>query len=355
MKSNRAERVMKRRSMSFIYNRLFIKKIILVLAVWLVIQGCKTKTSSEAASEQTPKLVSAPVFNADSAYQFVQRQVDFGPRVPNTSAHKTCGDYLVVTLKKYGLQVTEQPFIATTYDGKKLNARNIIASYNPVATKRILLTSHWDSRPFADEDSLHKTTPVPAANDGASGVGVLLELARVLSMQSTKPDIGVDIIFFDAEDWGSPDNAKDKYSGYCLGSQYWSANKHVPNYTAYFGVLLDMVGAKGAIFQQEGYSVQMAEGVVRKVWGVAAQLGYNNYFIDQRGSAITDDHVPVNEVAKIPMIDIIHTQPNNLSHTFFDAWHTTRDTMENIDTKTLKAVGQTLIQVLYQEAQGDAM
>ena len=340
--------------MSVSFNRLIIKKLILVLFVFGLLESCKTKTSSEQTSEQETKLVESPAFNADSAFAFVQKQVDFGPRVPNTTAHKACGNYLVGKFKKYGLQVTEQTFIANTYDGKKLNARNIIASFNATATKRILLTSHWDSRPFADQDSLHKTMAVPAANDGASGVGVLLEVARVLSEQTKKPDIGVDIILFDAEDWGS-DEATDKYSGYCLGSQYWAANKHIPNYTAYFGILLDMVGAKGAIFQQEGYSVQMAESVVRNVWNVAARLGYNNYFIDQRGSAITDDHVPVNEVAKIPMIDIIHTQPNNLSHTFFNAWHTTQDTMDNIDPKTLKAVGQTLIQVLYQEAQGEAL
>lgn len=340
--------------MFVLFNRLVIKKLILVILVFWALEGCKTKTSSEQNSEQETKLVQSPAFNADSAFAFVQKQVDFGPRVPNTTAHKACGDFLVRTLKKYGLQVTEQTFIATTYDGKKLNARNIIGSFNPTASKRILLTSHWDSRPFADQDSLHKTKPVPAANDGASGVGILLELARVLSVQNKKLDLGVDIILFDAEDWGS-DEAIDKYSGYCLGSQYWAANKHIPNYTAYFGVLLDMVGAKGAIFQQEGYSVQMAESVVREVWGIAAKLGYNNYFIDQRGSAITDDHVPVNEVAKIPMIDIIHTQPNNLSHTFFNAWHTTQDTMENIDPKTLKAVGQTLIQVLYQEGQGETL
>jgi glutaminyl-peptide cyclotransferase len=338
--------------MLFLNSRVFTKSIFIMFCTFLALEGCKTKTSNDQAKEQEPKLVAAPDFNADSAYAFVKTQVDFGPRVPNTPPHKACGDYLVATLKKLGMQVTEQTFLATTYDGKKLNARNIIGSFNPAASKRILLTSHWDSRPFADQDSLHKTAPVPAANDGASGVGILLELARVLSVQDKKPDLGIDIIFFDAEDWGSSDEAQDKYSGYCLGSQYWAANKHLPNYTAYFGVLLDMAGAKGAIFQKEGYSVQMAESIVQQVWGIAGQLGYSNYFIDQRGSAITDDHVPVNEVAKIPMIDIIHTQPNNLSHTFFDAWHTTQDTMEHIDPKTLKAVGQTLIQVLYQEGQG---
>jgi glutaminyl-peptide cyclotransferase len=334
---------------------LFFKKIPLLLIAVLIMYSCKTKTESEQTAEQTIKLAASPAFNADSAYQFVQKQVDFGPRVPNSEAHRLCGDYLVATLKKFGLQVTEQNFVATTYDNKKLNARNIIGSFNPTASKRILLASHWDSRPFADQDSLNKTKPVPAANDGASGVGVLLEIARTLATATNKPDIGVDIIFFDAEDWGNSDVAKDKFSGYCLGSQHWAANKHIPGYTAYFGILLDMVGAKDATFPKEGYSMQLAEGVVKTVWDLANQLGYSSYFLDKRGSSITDDHLPVNEVAKIPMIDIIHTQPDNIANTFFEDWHTTNDTMENIDPKTLKAVGQTVLQVLFQEAQPEVM
>ena len=313
--------------------------------------GCKSKTSSEQTTEQLEKLVASPAFNADSAFQFVKKQVEFGARVPNSAEHKACGDYLVSTLKKFGWEVTEQNFTPTTYDGKKLNARNIIASFNPKATKRILLTSHWDSRPFSDQDSLTKNKPVLAANDGASGVGVLLEIARVLSFSGNKLNLGVDIILFDAEDWGNSEKATDKFGGFCLGSQYWAANKHITNYTAYFGILLDMVGAKGATFPKEGYSVSMAEGVVRNVWGIASQLGYSNFFIDQAGPSITDDHIPVNEIAKIPMIDIIHIKQNDPERTFFDQWHTAHDDMENIDPKTLKAVGQTLIQVLYQEGQ----
>ncbi|NIJ56017.1 hypothetical protein FHS68_005212 [Dyadobacter arcticus] len=332
-------------------------KFLPILFFSFLIYGCNSKDSSEQTSEQNAtKLVNSPEFSSDSAYQFVQKQVNFGPRVPNTPAHKACGDYLVATLKKYSFQVIEQPFTATTFDGKKLNARNIIGSFNPTAAKRILLTSHWDSRPFSDQDSTIKTKPVIAANDGASGIGILLEVARVLSLQTPKPDIGVDIIFFDAEDWGSSgEETSLEYSGFCLGSQHWAANKHVPNYTAYFGILLDMAGAKGATFFKEGYSVQMAEEVVRQVWTTASRLGYSNYFIDERGSAITDDHLPVNKVAHIPMIDIIHTRQNNLAHTFFDQWHTADDTMEHIDSQTLKAVGQTLLQVLYQEAAGQAL
>jgi glutaminyl-peptide cyclotransferase len=342
-------------SMSLFHLKPVGRQFLILVSLVVTFTQCNTQTSSQETTQESIKLVASPVFNADSAYAFVKKQVDFGPRVPNTSAHKQCGDYLVATLKKYGLSVTEQAFTPTTYDGKVLNARNIIGSFNPDASKRILLAAHWDSRPFADEDSLHKAKPVPAANDGASGVGILLEVARTLSIQDNKAEVGVDIIFFDAEDWGNSEKATDKYSGYCLGSQYWAANKHTANYTAYFGILLDMVGAKGAVFQKEGYSVQMAEGVVRNVWNIASRLGYSNYFIDQSGAAITDDHVPVNEVAKIPMIDIIHTQLNNQNHTFFNAWHTTQDTMENIDPNTLKAVGQTLIQVLYQEGQGETM
>lgn len=317
--------------------------------------GCKTKDSTEQAAEQAPALVKSPDFNADSAYTFVQKQVDFGPRVPDTKPHDACGDYIAEKLKSYGLQVIEQAFKDTTFDNKILNGRNIIGSFNPKASKRLLLAAHWDSRPYSDQDSLVKNKPVLAANDGASGVGILLEVARVLSMQKTTPEIGVDIVFFDMEDWGNSEQAEDEYGGYCLGSQYWAANKHTPNYTAYFGILLDMVGAKGATFFKEGHSVQLAGSVVNSVWNTASRLGYSNIFIDDRGGSITDDHVAVNKIAKIPMIDIIHTKPNNMSKTFFDQWHTTDDTMEHIDPKTLKAVGQTLIQVVYQEAEGEAL
>lgn len=325
------------------------------LALFTLLAGiglsCTNNGSSESTSEQTSTMAPAPVFNADSAYAFVEKQVAFGPRVPNTSAHQQTGDYLVATLKGYGLTVTEQKFIATTYDGKKLNARNIIGSYNPNASKRIMLASHWDSRPFADQDSVLTSKAVPGANDGASGVGVLLEVARVLSLDTSQLNLGVDIVFFDAEDWGNSAVATDEFGGFCLGSRYWADNKHIPNYTAYFGVLLDMVGAKGATFPKEGYSVRNANEVVRTVWNTASQLGYSNFFIDQPGPAITDDHVPVNEKGKIPMIDIIHLRMNDLSKTFFDDWHTTEDDMDNIDPNTLKAVGQTLLQVLYNEGQ----
>ena len=335
-------------------------KRLIVVAFILIVFGCKSKQSNRTEGQDSQQLTmaKAPAFNADSAYAYIEQQVAFGPRVPNTSAHQKAGDYLIAKLKQFGLEVTVQAFTPTTWDGKKLNARNIIGSLNPQAAKRIVLTSHWDSRPFADQDSIaaDQKKPVLAANDGASGVGVLLELAHAIQQAKEKPTVGIDIIFFDAEDWGNGEKAvndKEKesgnfdYIGFCLGSRYWAKNLHKPGYSAYYGVLLDMVGAKGATFAKEGNSMQFAPSVVNAIWQTASQLGYSQYFVDQQGGAITDDHIAPNLIAKIPMIDIIHT--NALTGSFFHDWHTNDDDMDNIDRNTLKAVGQTLLQALYNE------
>lgn len=336
--------------------------LFLVPALLLLTAGaCRTKQSQSDTTQTTnqPVTVSAPAFNADSAYTYIDQQVTFGPRVPNTPAHVQTGNYLAAKLKQFGCEVIEQNFVATTWDGKKLNARNIIGSINPRAAKRILLASHWDSRPHADQDTdeADKSKPVPAANDGASGVGVLLELARTIQQSQQKPTVGIDIVFFDAEDWGNGEKAANDfekesgnqfdYIGFCLGSRYWSKNLHKPGYSAYFGILLDMVGAKGATFAKEGMSMQFAPTVVNNVWQTASRAGYSQYFIDTAGGQITDDHVAPNTIAKIPMIDIIHT--NIGTGGFFPGWHTAEDTMSYIDRGTLKAVGQTLLQVIYNE------
>jgi Zn-dependent M28 family amino/carboxypeptidase len=187
-----------------------------------------------------------------------------------------------------------------------------------------------------------------AANDGASGVGVLLEMARQFSIQ--KPEIGVDIIFFDAEDYGAPQN----YSGasedaWCLGSQYWANNPHKAGYTAEFGILLDMVGAPNATFYKEDFSMYYAAGIVEKVWSTAATLGFSNYFRDEKTGAITDDHVYINKIAGIPSIDIIQYRNEGQNSGFGHYWHTVNDTMENIDKNTLFAVGTTVMHVVYNE------
>lgn len=313
-------------------------------------KSCQTTSSQESVPQEEITLNPAPDFNADSAYIFVEKQVSFGPRVPNTKAHKECATWLVTKLKQLGCEVSTQDFVATTFDGKKLNATNIIGSINPTATKRILLTAHWDARSVADKDSVDKNKAIDAANDGGSGVGVLLELARSIQQAKTKPNVGVDIIFFDVEDVGEPEDFKGEHgqNSWCLGSQYWASHKHKENYTAYYGINLDMVGAKGAVFPYEGTSMQYAPMIVRNVWDIASRLGYSTLFIDADGGGLIDDHVPVNDVAKIQMIDIIELRPND-PKTFGAYHHTHQDNMSVIDKNTLKAVGQTVLTVLYQE------
>ena len=331
------------------------KQLIILFASLTLITSCRQKPGNEAQKEaEQIKLAAATPFIADSAYAFIETQVKFGPRVPNTSAHVKCGDWMVKKLKSYGFEVIEQNFKPVTFDGKVLNARNIIGSYNPSATKRILLAAHWDARPFADKDSVRKEQAIDAANDGGSGVGVLLEVARAIQSASQKPDIGVDIIFFDAEDWGEKDNMQPTQGKdfWCLGSQYWANNLHKPNYSAYFGILLDMVGAKGATFPKEGQSIQFAGSITNQIWDIAGRLGYGQYFLQQEGSGITDDHVYVNTIAKIPMVDILHQELNS-NRTFGAFHHTHADNMSVIDKNTLKAVGQTVLQVVYQEADGN--
>ncbi len=329
--------------------------ILIYFPVLFAMVSCRHSGSSGSAKEtEAIKLVTSPAFNADSAFAFVDTQVKFGPRVPGTPAHLKAGNWMVNKLKAYGFEVTEQRFMPVTFDGKVLNARNIIGSFNPSATKRILLAAHWDSRPFADKDTQKKDQAIDGANDGASGVGVLLEIARIISSSPQKLNLGVDIIFFDAEDWGekedTPPVSQNKVF-WCLGSQYWAANLHKPGYSAYFGILLDMVGAKGATFPKEQQSVQFAGSVNSRVWDIAGVLGYGQYFIQQEAAGITDDHYYVNTVAKIPMIDILH-QELNTSRTFGAYHHTHADNMSIIDKNTLKAVGQTVVQVLYQEDSG---
>lgn len=330
--------------------KIFRPLVAVILATGLLVSCSSGNNESDSPAVEQTKSITSPVFQGDSAFAFIREQLEFGPRVPNSKAHQACGDYLVNTLQNFGWKVTEQRFQVNNYKGEKLNARNIIGAYRPELKKRILLSSHWDSRPWADQEEGNSNKAVPAANDGASGVGVLLEIARILHTVPDSLNLGVDIILFDVEDSGNSSESSDEYGGYCLGSLYWSQHKHIEGYSAYFGVLLDMVGAQNATFPKEGISRQYAGEVVKKIWSTASRLGYDRYFINVDGPAITDDHLPVNKHAKIPMVDIVHLQVNNREHTFFEHWHTTHDGLDKIDPETLKAVGQTVLQVLYDEA-----
>ena len=294
-----------------------------------------------------------PTFNADSALAFCEAQCDFGPRIMNSEAHEKCGEWIIGKFRQFGCEVETQKADLKGYDGTILKNTNIIAHYNPKATTRILLCAHWDSRPWADNDpdSTNWRKPVMAANDGASGVGVMLEIARLLQAdKKLNPHIGVDFVCFDAEDWGTPQwaDVQDQGDSWALGAQYWSENKSA-DYQPRYGILLDMVGGQGAQFYREGMSMQYASSIVNKVCRAARQTGYGSFFPNSDGGMITDDHIPVNQKAKIPTIDIIPYYPDCQQSSFGPTWHTVSDDMAHLDKNTLKAVGQTIIQVLYTE------
>jgi len=310
-------------------------------------QGSKTKTIAPANTKTTKVVL--PVFNADSAYHYVDKQVAFGPRVPNTAAHKACGSYLAQELRRFGARVYLQEEVFEGFE-HQWEGINIIGEFFPEKKDRILLCAHWDSRYTADRETNPEgqAQPVTGANDGASGVGVLLEMARIFTTDT--PKVGIDIVFFDVEDQGTP-FYKRNTSGtdyWCLGSQHWSANPHKPGYRARYGILLDMVGARGSVFRREIYSMQFAKPVVDKVWNEAIEAGFSSWFSFEQGGGILDDHYYLNTIARIPTIDIIQYDAATV-HGFGHYWHTLNDDMTNIDVQTLKAVGQTLSNVLFKE------
>ncbi len=331
----------------------------LIVTSFLLLLSCDegTKSSTETISPTTTVIkkeskVKAPNFSEDSAFLYVEKQVSFGPRVPNTEAHEKCATYFVEKLKSFGVEVIEQKFTSTAFDGTPLVLNNIVGSVNPQVSKRILLAAHWDSRPFADQEndeSKHRI-PIDGANDGGSGVGVLMEVIRVAQLHKEKLNVGVDIILFDGEDYGTPHFYEGEHTSesWCLGSQYWLKKRHKEGYHAFYGILLDMVGAKDARFYHEGLSRMSANGILKKVWKTGHDIGYGEYFVYQPSPEITDDHVYMNE-AGIPTIDIIDYQPEEGSGYFPESWHTHNDNMSVIDRKSLKAVGQTLLQVVFTE------
>lgn len=333
----------------------FLPMLAAIVGVVLASCSCAScrGTAKTAAVADTVALV-GPTFCADSAYAFAAKQCSFGERIMNSEAHDRCGEWIMSIFRKYGLDVQAQDANLKGWDGTTLRSRNIIARLHPERTERVLLCAHWDSRPWADNDpdSTAWRKPVMAANDGASGVAVMLELARVLHADTTLK-VGIDFVCFDAEDWGTPrwaDNNDDDSDTWALGAQYWAENL-ADGHNLKYGILLDMVGGQGARFFQEGVSKQYADDIVARVWNTAAAIGYGSYFPMQTGGMITDDHVPVNEKAGIPCIDIIPYYPDCQQSSFGPTWHTINDTMEHIDPNTLKAVGQTMVQVLCTSAQ----
>ena len=302
-------------------------------------KSSKAQEDGEAMAQETDLTVEKPSFNADSAYSYVEKMVSFGPRVPNTEAHLKGGDWLVATLKSFGLDPIEQKATLTAFDGTQLNMRNIFAQINPEASERTLLLAHWDCRPWADQDPdpAKQKQPVDGANDGASGVGVILEIARQLSQE--KGTKGVDILFVDAEDWGEESNEES----WAMGTRYFAEHPIKPNYFPTEAILLDMVGSPEAKFGYEYNSAHFAPELLNAIWTKAEVLNYTQ-FHRGFGGAVTDDHVELIK-AGIPAIDIIDYRSDaaNPYGGFDPVWHTSRDGMQNISKETLEAVGNTLM------------
>ncbi len=318
--------------------------------------ACGGRSTQKGGISDTIALAAVPNFDADSAMAYIETQCAFGPRTPNSEAHEKCADWIVSKFKTFGTTVEEQHTDIKGYDGTLYHCRNIIAHINPEASDRMVIGAHYDSRQWADNDpdpANHKK-PVAAANDGASGVAVMLEMAR--SIQNQPFSLGVDFVCFDLEDQGTPQWAEQSENEeeegpsdfWCLGSYYWSEQAAAIDYRPRVGFVLDMVGGRGTSFSIEGYSRQVAIPVVNMVWHLAEQLGYGQYFLQRDGGYLTDDHIPMNMIAHIPTIDIVPFCPDARSN-FGDTWHTVNDIPENIDPAVLKAVGQTLLQLLYND------
>lgn len=312
-----------------------------IILVAISFAACNSGNRGNTQSGTTAVTVDAPAFSADSAYAYVEKQLAFGPRIPGTPEQEACAAWLTAQLKSLADTVYVQRTTVIAPKQKSLPCINIIASYNPAAQKRILLLAHWDTRPYADKDAFDKNKKFDGADDGASGVAVLLEMAR--QFHAKKPAAGIDILLTDVEDYGET----GVEASYCLGAQYWAKNPHIPGYKADYGVLLDMVGARNSAFYYESYSKQYAFPQAKMIWDVGNASGFSDFFrYEDNGAGAEDDHYYINTLAKIPTLDIIATQPNG---NFMPHHHTTNDNIAIIDRRTMQAVGQTLLNVIYGE------
>ncbi|MCQ2188912.1 MAG: M28 family peptidase [Paludibacteraceae bacterium] len=328
-----------------------INKIIIATALATGLSACFSQgEKAEESAKIAPKKEIKVNFNADSAYSYIAKQCEFGPRILESKAHDSCVAYMTSELRRHGADIVEvQKCEVVDWEKKTRKAENIIAHFNPSAKKRVILFSHWDSRPWADQDADEKTRriPIDGANDGASGVGVILEIAR--QYKNSGINAGLDIVFFDAEDLGEPTfiTGHGNNDSWCLGSRYWAKNYKADSIAKpRYGILLDMVGDANATFHVDYASFKLASIAVNNVWQTAKNLGYNNVFEMRESSSLIDDHINVSQYADIPTVDIIDF---NAQRGFPETWHTHQDVIGNISKSTLKIVGETLMTVLAKE------
>jgi glutaminyl-peptide cyclotransferase len=301
--------------------------MLLILIVCLF-AGCGGDAKQGSAAQRADSAgATSTGFSGTAAYNYAKAQFDFGPRVPGTPAAKQAGDWIIRQMRARADTVIVQSFTYTTADGKKLPLRNILARFRPELSERVLYMTHWDSRPIAESaaTAAEKKMPTPGANDGASGVGMFVALGDLL--KKTKPNVGVDLLFTDGEDYG---DFGPPQVDVLIGAKYFAAHPPSPGYKPLYGVLWDMIGDKDLRIPYEMISFQQAPEVVSRVWQTAADLGYGDIFVQESGGEVIDDHVPLLQ-SGLHVIDVIDlTYPPH---------HTPQDTMDKISAKSLAAVG----------------
>ena len=295
-----------------------------------LLAACPGEGDGDQPAQEGPRTS----FSGQRAYEYVQAQLAFGPRVPGTEGHRKAADWMVERLRASADTVLVQAWTHTTVEGKRLEMRNIFARFNPQASQRILYLAHWDTRPVADSetDSAKRLLPIPGANDGGSGVGLLLALADAL--KAKRPGVGVDILLVDGEDYGDFDRNEDVF----IGSKYFAANLPTPDYRPMYGVLWDMVGDRDLQIYQEQNSVSAAPEVVARVWREAEYLGYGRVFLPQVKHAVNDDHIPLIR-AGLRVIDVIDFD-------YRDHHHRLSDDITQVSAASLQVVGDVAMSLL---------
>ncbi len=313
-----------------------------ILAVALL-SSCHTQSYRATIHEDTvaPPRSPIPSFNAAHAYGLIERQVAFGPRFPNSPGHDSCRLFFLEYLQRYADTVFEQSFVQEVY-GKKLSLTNIAAVFRSDLSQRVLLCAHWDTRPYADEDPdpANHSKPILGANDGASGVAILLELARLFAQHP--PPVGVDLLLLDGEDYGRASDIEH----FCLGSRY--AAQHYPfPIRPLWVVVVDLVGDRDAWFPWEEYSWQSARELLKALWNIGKRR-FPSSFREELVPPIFDDHVPFIQAGMRALViidaELVGNRSPNPRRRY---WHTLRDTPENISQESLLAVGQTLVDWIY--------